>query len=1342
MDPPEGIAPDLKTVINALRSQPLTYEVQSWGCAAIRNITEDGGPTERSRALELGALELVVAALKQHTYSAQVQECACAALAGLTKDGNAWQRAIELGSLELVIDAMRDHPAEEEVQRWSLSSLAELLRHGEGVGAQAARGGCLELVIVAMQLHPSAPQVQACACTVLGRLALLKTSATGISVADIDAQARVLILGALREHVEAVEVQACGCAVLGTLALRGPQGLQGTLVVECDALGIATTALRQHQTSAAVQERASSALRCLVSTGAATSHPAFATRALELDAARLLSEALQQHIMSVTVQTSVLSALFCLASMAADGEEQDTVSHSLPALKPPCTPQVCSELAFLQALHHHPKVATVQDCGLALLWGRLVTLETIDETLASQGGRLASQALVFFPASPRIQTLACGVLNCCLPLAWLSFDTADLDLVTTLLNALRLHLRNLALQELGWAVLLKILQVGSLTAFASVQISDVFQLLTEAMELHLSSGLMQRTCFDCIASCCGSQGADANYFKVNEFRDSLLQLGAQHLIARGLVQHSEDLDLQESGCSALQALAENPEALLSEDGHGQSVSVQEALLALLHASPASVGVQIRGLDLLMALVPVRQRKGPGILLPGLDLALRALHHHQEIDEVVLIAGETLARLLFSDPPRGEMPEPMENIVSVMASMEGRMPSLSTKTILRNIARSCADTATRLVAIGGVEIIVQVMSAKSDLAGLQEVLLCILETLAVRCAPARGLLSRKAYATEAVLNAMKLYHQNPTIQARGCALLAHLAADGDQATRHLGNSGCLVQVITAMQTHADDSEVGGWGCIALQNLCCGGSPSAKDLRRQAANMGALETILDRMEKNRAAAPPPRSKTADSNASASTSPEEEQAKHSAQMVNAICVSSLHCFMSDGFEEFSAKWVSRNFVQPLTFSLDPFTSAFEIRERACHLLCQMCNACDKMRAEFTAAGNQLLETILATFREHLAAAVHAEDSASVESSEAPVDVLLSLPSPCNVPSALLLTSENHFYNQADDEGCRLRAMHVSSPLFIVQVMKVMHLEPRTQAAGCEALRRLSLLAARGLGQDCSAMIHVLPQAVELVVTALQTHDRSAQVQSKSVSALQALLVLSTSSAGEGEVEAIDRLVRLGAVPSLVRALKVHPVDAELQEHGLDVLRILATAGRRPDVLETLPEIGVIPAIIEAMNLNTARPKINEYGCSLLAEIAWHSEQRQEEVIQSLGVETVLRSIKAFPGIAEVLVAGFAAVQALASGNDKCKDKIFAGADILDLVTKGMSIFPKVEGVQAFGLAALLSLCHNKRERIEALHFLNVSSLAESSKVSHLKSKRVQEWGDDLIKLIRQNT
>ncbi|CAJ1459103.1 unnamed protein product, partial [Effrenium voratum] len=508
-------------------------------------------------------------------------------------------------------------------------------------------------------------------------------------------------------------------------------------------------------------------------------------------------------------------------------------------------------------------------------------------------------------------------------------------------------------------------------------------------------------------------------------------------------------------------------------------------------------------------------------------------------------------------------------------------------------------------------------------------------------------------------------------------------------------------------------------LALQNLCCGCGPAAAR-RRWAVEQGALALVA-----RRAAEPPSELQT---------------------LLETILDADLPMLASD------------ELLTMLFRALDASAYALEVRERAGFLLCYLAKRTEKVKATFTQGGSSLWKSILEMLKDHLAAADE-EEAQSGDAEEAQigrqVDIAWLGQLFCMSKRASTWpSSEPRMALQAPDEllleltvplascasSCWLRALHVSRPALAVEAMQALPFDSRIQVVAATALRLLALKASYGRGRDRGAMQQLLPLAVEAIVEAMRAHQRSDEVQHKAVLALQSLLRLSTSAAGEGEEAAIDRLVRLEAVPVLVCALQNYPEDAELQERGLDVLRVIATGSRRPEVEQSLAQLGLVPIVVEAMNLNISKPKIQEYGLSLLAEIGWQGMEQQQEILATLGVETVVRALRAFPESGEVQTSGLAAVQALSSGNEECRVKFFALAEILEVVMQAMGNFPLVEGVQAFGCAALVSLAHSKPERVGALADLNCSSLVESAMVGHPNSQRVLGLAGRLMEVLKK--
>eukprot|EP00913_Durusdinium_trenchii_P002819 g2610.t1 len=298
--------------------------------------------------------------------------------------------------------------------------------------------------------------------------------------------------------------------------------------------------------------------------------------------------------------------------------------------------------------------------------------------------------------------------------------------------------------------------------------------------------------------------------------------------------------------------------------------------------------------------------------------------------------------------------------------------------------------------------------------------------------------------------------------------------------------------------------------------------------------------------------------------------------------------------------------------------------------------------------------------------------------------------------------------------EQPCHVRAMEVCSPELLLEAMQALPLCAALQVTSCGALRRYAMTAtaaraahAAPPGRRVAALEQRLARSTAATMDAMRSHEKCAEErdQRASVLALHALLRLSCSL--EGEDVAVERLATLEAVPILL-------------QRGLDALRVLAT--RRADVTELLCELKAVLPVVEAMNLNIFKPKIQERKFQFAQmEIAWQGGREQQmEALKNLGVEAVVRALKAFPQSGEVQTSGLAA--------------------ILELVLEAMGNFPLCEGVQAFGCAALISLVHTKPERVGALADLNCTSMVESAMVGHPKSKRVLELADHLMTVLRK--
>ncbi|CAE8627841.1 unnamed protein product, partial [Polarella glacialis] len=472
-----------------------------------------------------------------------------------------------------------------------------------------------------------------------------------------------------------------------------------------------------------------------------------------------------------------------------------------------------------------------------------------------------------------------------------------------------------------------------------------------------------------------------------------------------------------------------------------------------------------------------------------------------------------------------------------------------------------------------------MEAHPDIAQLQEEAVGLVEILATRCAPARTRLTQRPVGAMAVLQAMQRHLEVASVQARCCALLANLAADGSHASENLAASGALELLLAAVRTHVGDVQVQSWGLMALQNFWCGSGGHSEaypeQLRHRAQDLGSPEVLLARLQNRKLMA--------------GTS--EDDLESTAKQLQAICVVALHCLAGNdkACRDTLSETLEGSAVQLCSPALDA-TVVLEVRERACQLICQLLS--ERNQDAHAAMGRQLAESVLAAMQDHLAAAA-AEDAETERGLPAGVpadddeetEETLVLPSPCYTPSSSSTSP-------AGAECCRLRATWVSSTRIIVAAMRAFPAEPRIQAAGCRAFQRLALAAARGRGRDRHALLQDLLGIVELIVGAFREHGISAEVQRLAVLAIQGLLLFSSSSFGECQAAVVARLQDMGFSELLLRAITTYPGDATLQENGLPALRTLARAG--PEQLLEITQMGTAEKVIAVLKLNMARPLI----------------------------------------------------------------------------------------------------------------------------------------------------
>ena len=872
---------------------------------------------------------------------------------------------------------------------------------------------------------------------------------------------------------------------------------------------------------------------------------------------------------------------------------------------------------------------------------------------------------------------------------------------------MKLHPQHRMLQERLWEALLSILRTDGA---GSLDMPSLLRNVIETMKRH--PGPIRRIACDIMTWCCLPELAgDA----AETQREQLLELDAPKVVSDAMRQNLQVVELQESACACLQCLAmANPRNL---------TGVEDALLMALEAQGKSEAVQIRGIDLLSALAQLRRGAVAGPLLRAVDLAIDALRNHgQEDSSLAEVSVRFLLRML--DCTHGTSRSPMESIVEEVLDFLGESsPTLATRTFLRRLARHSHDVAERFLASQGVLpvaeagapplLTMQLLSRLADggLAARRALLWC---PNAIRRSW-EALRCRKELTLEDTDDSEPV-----ALRSCACILLSRLAADGDAAVASLllVETGVdMLELVLAQLEVVTHPELMAWSFLTLHNLVCGVSTAALSRKTWLLQRGVLRLV------SAAAAEQSLGNSSMGTAAAAA------AAAARMRLETILIIGLHnlCAVLDLKDttesSVSAELLSEEVVSMLLRGLGHHC-ALEVRERACFLLCYLANCTQKVKDTLLAGGSSLWKSLLEVLKDHLTS----EEEEGCDESE---ELLLELSLPTDGVSLLPVECQRG----------PLRALQVRTPELLLEAMQALPFEARVQVTACTTLRRLALLAVQTRGgadrhAQCLSLVQRLPRAMEAAVQAMKHHERSDEVQRASVLAFQALIRLSCSL--EGEDVAIERAVAFEIIPFLSRALRNYPEDPQTQERGLDALRLLAT--RRETVTQELCGLQMVPAVVEAMNLNISKPKVQEYGLSLLAEVGWQGQEQQLVISSSLGIETVVRALKAFPSSGEVQMNGLAAVQAITSDNEECRVKFFCLCEILEIVLQAMGNFPLVEGVQAFGCAALISLVHSKSERIGALADLNCASMAESAMVGHPKSQRVLEFAEHLMQVLKK--
>ena len=206
----------MESLIAAMISHPTSVAVQEACCGTMKSLVVN--PSNRDKAVRLGAVDATVYALNRHVAVAGVAEEGCGALCNLTIDAK--KRKVSLAvphGATSVVAAMRCHLANLEVQEAGCAALWSLAEADSRNPGLAVESGAADAVAAAMQAHPRNIPVQAVGVAALKCFCELGNSGAVAAAGGLEA-----VMQSLRVHGTVAPVQEAGLEALMLMGTSHP----------------------------------------------------------------------------------------------------------------------------------------------------------------------------------------------------------------------------------------------------------------------------------------------------------------------------------------------------------------------------------------------------------------------------------------------------------------------------------------------------------------------------------------------------------------------------------------------------------------------------------------------------------------------------------------------------------------------------------------------------------------------------------------------------------------------------------------------------------------------------------------------------------------------------------------------------------------------------------------------------------------------------------------------------------------------------------------------------------------------------------------------------------------
>ena len=178
---------------------------------------------------------------------------------------------------------------------------------------------------------------------------------------------------------------------------------------------------------------------------------------------------------------------------------------------------------------------------------------------------------------------------------------------------------------------------------------------------------------------------------------------------------------------------------------------------------------------------------------------------------------------------------------------------------------------------------------------------------------------------------------------------------------------------------------------------------------------------------------------------------------------------------------------------------------------------------------------------------------------------------------------------------------------------------------------------------------------------------------------------------------------LVEAGAIPIILQAMRQHQSESSIQRRGCLALGNLAA--NNVDNKDLIAE--AIPVILQAMCKHQSVLRIQRYACYALGKLASNNSHNQNQIAKAGGISVILQAIRQHESVPDIRKYGCYALGNLAANNPQNKDLI-AEAGAIPIVLQVMRQHGSVPDIQQYSCLALGNLSadnlHNKHLIAEA--------------------------------------